>query len=102
MLPFKEDQEEAEFVYGYLCEQIQAKNAAFTPPCLARFLFIMAESLNTMLVPLDSETGIKCRQTIQYMQQMDATAMAQLFAQLPAEQQAKLKVAMGAAGPASP
>lgn len=102
-LPFKEDQEEADFVYGYLCEQIQAKNAAFTPACLARFLFVMAESLNTMLVPLDSPTGIKCRQTIQFMQQAHgAAAMGQLFAQLPAAQQAKLKVAMGAGGPASP
>jgi hypothetical protein len=102
MLPFKEDQEEADYVYGFLCELIMNSDPAMTPECLARFLFIMAESLNTALVPLESETGLKCRQTIQHMQAVGAEAMAGLFAQLPAEQQTKLKVSMGAAGPASP
>lgn len=93
LLPFKEDREESEYVYSYLCDLIVAKNPAFTPPCLVRFLFVISEAVNTVLVPVDSQTGLKCRQTIQFMQQAHgAAAMAHMFAQLPAVQQAKLRI----------
>jgi hypothetical protein len=94
-LPFAEDREECEWVYGALCDLImRAEPAMMTAENLARFLFIVAESLNTPFVPLNSVQGIKCRRTIQHLQAVDNTRAAELIAQLPPLQHEKLRVMM--------
>jgi len=97
-LPITEDEEEANYVYGYLCELIMAGNPVMcSDEALATFFAIMAHAeggIGGQLIEKESATGLKIKAAIMHLQAADEAKVGQLFATLDAEAQQRLMANM--------
>eukprot|EP00040_Diaphanoeca_grandis_P033046 m.201493 g.201493 ORF g.201493 m.201493 type:complete len:1122 (-) comp32797_c1_seq1:134-3499(-) len=102
LLPITEDDDEAEYVYTFLCDLLQQRNPViFQPECLLRVFEIFGMVIDTDVAPVydDSRStpgsnlsvGMRILHTIQ---SMDETTLQEIVSRLPDEPKARLSHAM--------
>eukprot|EP00039_Didymoeca_costata_P032768 m.39311 g.39311 ORF g.39311 m.39311 type:complete len:1107 (+) comp9534_c0_seq1:244-3564(+) len=91
-LPITEDQEEAEYIYTFICELMANGDPAMTQECVAKFLVALMQSLGTSLMPYEAEMTQKI---INIIEASSANpAILAVMNSLPAEVQQKLQDAI--------
>jgi len=101
-LPITEDEEEADYVYTWLCELLHARNPEiYKPESLVRVFTIFGEVIDTDVAPIydeklatpDSPPSVGMR-ILHEIQSMDQTTLGQIVERLPATPKQRLVEAL--------